>query len=134
MSLSLSLGVAIDTAIRRGANPVMISRTLGVSIQAIEKRVNAIAERSRIASERRMAVLERQARHERPKAEPLEDPLARDKAAMGRWLALPIRYENAREPAWNAGAAARNDAAFAARREHWRSLGGVSDWSHTRSE
>ena len=131
----MSIRTAIDLAIKRGANPVMISRMFGVSIASIEKRVKVIAERSRVASERRLAVLERMARHERPKAEALEEKNARDKASIKRWLALPIRYEDdARSKAWNAGAAARNDAMLARKREHWRSLGGVSDWSHTRSE
>ena len=125
----MSLSIAIDTAIKRGASPSQIARIYGVSIASIEKRVEAIAHRSKVASERRIKHLEMQLRHERPKSEPLEEVHARDKRAMDRWLALPIRYENYPERAWNPGAAARNDAMLARRRSHFRTLGGVADYS-----
>ena len=56
-----------------------------------------------------------------------ERELARQ--GLARWLALPITYDNAPEPRWNAGAAARNDAILALRREVTRTMGGVADYS-----
>ena len=53
----------------------------------------------------------------------------RDRAAMNEWLALPIRYENANEPRWNAGAAAANTSAIMRRVEHTRTLGGVVSYA-----
>lgn len=57
------------------------------------------------------------------------DPEGRDRFSMSRWLALDMRYENHPERPWNAGAAARNDAMLARRRSHFRTLGGVADYS-----
>lgn len=88
-------------------------------------RAQAEAERARIKAEL-VAQAEQKARE---KIISQMDPEGRDRLSMSRWLALDIRYENHPERPWNAGAAARNDAAFAARRAHHHTLGGVADYS-----
>ncbi|MCA3704283.1 MAG: hypothetical protein INF12_14770 [Methylobacterium sp.] len=130
----MSLKTAIDTAIKRGASPVMISRLYGVSMASIEKRAAAIAERTRIARERRLRQIERECKfHEPAPAETIMRD--KDERAIAAWLAYPISYENdPRSRPWNVGSAARNDAALARRREHFRSLGGVADYSSVPGE
>ena len=124
----MSLNIAIDTAIKRGANATMIARALGVSIRSVQIRMEHIAHMARVRSEatRRGNEARKQAKPDtRPKSEPehvVEQRLAR---GMEAWLLLDIRYENASEPRWNAGAAAANTSAIMRRVEHTRTLGGV---------
>ena len=127
----MSLDIAIDAALKRGANPVSISRLLGVSIASIEKRAKAMQERvERMLHARRIQQIERECGFNKP-ARPKQELDQRDAdlAAVSAWLSLPIKYDDAPEPRWNAGAAARNDAILARRRETPRTMGGVADYS-----
>ena len=128
----MSLNIAIDTAIKRGSNATMIARTFGVSVRSVQIRMEHIAHMARVRSEaaRRGNETRAQAKPDRrPKSEPEHVIEERQARGMEAWLALDIRYENAREPRWNAGAAAANTSAIMRRVEHTRTLGGVVSYA-----
>ena len=129
----MSLNIAIDTAIKRGANATMIARALGVSVRSVQIRMEHIAHMARTRSEAatRRNIARAQAKPDtRPKSEPDHVIEERQARGMEAWLALPIRYENANEPRWNAGAAAANTSAIMRRVEHTRTLGGVVSYGN----
>lgn len=127
----MSLDIAIDAALKRGASPIQVSRLLGVSTASVQKRADALKARvERMLHARRIQQIERECGFNQPaSAKPELAQRDADSAAMSAWLALPIIYDNAPEPRWNAGAAARNDAILARRREVTRTMGGVADYS-----
>ena len=143
----MSLDIAIDTALKRGTSSVMISRVLGVSMAAIEKR-RAIYEMRREFMAQGRETMKKRAhakngayKHKcvitgRPFAllDSERDRRVSDEKAVKefveRGLSFRLRFEDdPRSLPWNAGAAARNDAALRARRAYHSTLGGVVDYS-----
>ena len=140
-----------------GETPARIAKRVGVEENTVRmlradrnaekaaRRAAALAERQAERAARREAIAERKREAlERKRAKQSEfdnstEPFAKtggdfdtekqEERALAKWLALPIRYENHPELPWNAGAAARNDAHLARRRSHFRTLGGVADYS-----
>lgn len=130
----MSLDIAIDEALKRGASPVMISRTLGVSMAAIEKRREVYQMRlaqmrqgRRTQEEQRKAKLRQLIREVYGEfREPPEDLMRdRDRDAMARWCALPITYAN--DPRSYRDGAIRVVLRLSA--TGGRTLGGVADYS-----
>lgn len=117
---------------RGGVSALAVAMRYGVPVGQVmrdREEIRRQRERERLARKNK-AQIEFLASDE-PFALTMEDLNARlsDEAALAKWLALPIRYENHPERPWNAGAAARNDAMLARRRSHHRTLGGVADYS-----
>lgn len=125
----MSLPVAIDEALKRGNTPASVARMFGVGIKAVELRASYIKRASEIARARRLQQVRRELGLTTPQATREDTEKSANLEAMEKWCALPIAYDNAPEPRWNAGAAARNDAKLASRRAHHRTLGGVADYS-----
>ena len=122
----MSLDIAIDAALKRGANPVSISRLLGVSIASIEKRADALKARvERMLHARRIQQIERECGFNKP-AQTLNefDQRDADLNSVRAWLALPIRYDN--DPRSHRDGAIRVNLRLSA---HARTLGGVADYS-----
>lgn len=116
----MSLDIAIDAALKRGATHVSISRMFGVSVAIITRRAELLALRLRNLEYGRMA------RPPQPKFSPPQDTQQResDAAAMTKWLAFPIRYDN--DPRSHRDGAIRVNLRLSA---HARTLGGVADYS-----
>lgn len=115
----MSLDIAIDAALKRGANPVSISRLLGVSVASVEKRVE------RMLHARRIQQIERECGFNKADRPPQElDQRDMDRAAVATWCALPIRYDN--DPRSHRDGAIRVNLRLSA---HARTLGGVADYS-----
>lgn len=122
----MSLDIAIDAALKRGANPVSISRLLGVSVASVEKRAKVMQERvERMLHARRIQQIERECGFNKADRPPQElDQRDMDRAAIATWCALPIRYDN--DPRSHRDGAIRVNLRLSA---HARTLGGVADYS-----
>lgn len=122
----MSLDIAIDAALKRGASPTQVSRLLGVSAASVQKRADALKARiERMLHARRIQQIERECGFNKVDRPPQElDQRDLDRAAMARWCALPIQYDN--DPRSHRDGAIRVNLRLSA---HARTLGGVADYS-----
>ena len=117
-----------------GLTALAIASRYGVTIREVmEARRERAREVDRAYRAQKMAPI-LQAKAEAARIEIDAEMVAFTRALSGAawremFVTKPFASQNVAERPWNAGAAARNDAAFAARRAHHRTLGGVADYS-----
>lgn len=123
----MSLPVAIDEALKRGASHVTIARLYGISVASVQKRADQIAYRARVARERikareRQLIREVFGTYHEPGELEMRDA---NLASMARWCALPIRYGN--DPRSYRDGSTRVNLRLSA--NGVRTMGGVADYS-----
>lgn len=121
--------------LRADRNAEKAARKLAARIEQIEARRAAKAAREAARKEALALKWARQSEFDNS-TEPFAktggdfDNEKQEERALAKWVALPLRYEDdPRSRPWNPTAALRNDAILKQRRSHFRTLGGVADYS-----